>query len=311
MQIKTGNSLLIASTGGHLEQLTRLVRSNTVATDTRHWITFAHPQSDSLLADEEKTLVKYIPSRGLFRALSETPKMLKVARRLRPDTIVSTGAAIAVPGAFVALLTRTPMIYIESVSRFDGPSLTGKILSWLPWVERFTQHPEWSGKKWKVGPSVLGEFEPVPTEMKSPQRVFISLGTIKPYRFDRAVKALRKAIPPEIEVRIQYGETSQDYGAWDAQETISTEQFKENISWADIIVLHAGVGSALNILDQGKRPVLLVRRAQFGEHVDDHQEQIARSLTSLGLAVSPKIETLTWSDLQETLEMEIRSNPGR
>ena len=47
---------------------------------------------------------------------------------------------------------------------------------------------------------------------------------------------------------------------------------------ADVVVAHAGVGTALAALEVGKCPVLVPRRLAHGEHVDDHQVQIASEL---------------------------------
>lgn len=301
--MKLGNAVLVASTGGHLEQLTRFVRSETIQTDRRVWVTFDHPQSADLLRNEQKVYVDYIPSRGIFQAIKSLPAIIRTIRSADPDTVISTGAAIAVPAALAARVCKKPFIYLESVSRFDGPSLTGRIMQWLPFVSKYTQHHHWADQNWKPGPSVLGDF--VARKSPSPKRVeriFISLGTIKPYRFDRAIHALQRTIPHDVEVRLQHGCTTGTYPHWISKETISTAEFNENIEWADLVILHAGVGSALNILDRGKVPVLLVREASRGEHVDDHQAQIAKALSDRNLAVVPSLEELTWEKLTHATE---------
>ena len=58
-----------------------------------------------------------------------------------------------------------------------------------------------------------------------------------------------------------------------------------------VVVAHAGVGILMSSLRQGRRPVVVPRRAEFGEHVDDHQLQIARKLAGRGLAVALLDET--------------------
>jgi UDP-N-acetylglucosamine--N-acetylmuramyl-(pentapeptide) pyrophosphoryl-undecaprenol N-acetylglucosamine transferase len=55
---------------------------------------------------------------------------------------------------------------------------------------------------------------------------------------------------------------------------------------ASAVVCHAGVGSIMTVLGLGKTPVLIPRLKAFGEHVDDHQLQIARELESAGVAVA-------------------------
>jgi len=69
------------------------------------------------------------------------------------------------------------------------------------------------------------------------------------------------------------------------------------IGEADVVVAHAGVGTALAALEVGKCPVLVPRRLVHGEHVDDHQTQIATELGSRGLAVSAEADDLTLGHL--------------
>jgi UDP-N-acetylglucosamine transferase subunit ALG13 len=52
---------------------------------------------------------------------------------------------------------------------------------------------------------------------------------------------------------------------------------------ADAIVTHAGTGSIQMARASGKRPIVVPRRAELGEHVDDHQVPFARRLAAAGL----------------------------
>jgi beta-1,4-N-acetylglucosaminyltransferase len=52
-----------------------------------------------------------------------------ILRRQRPDVILSTGAGPAVPFALVGrLLFRTQIIFIETITRINKPSLTGRLM---------------------------------------------------------------------------------------------------------------------------------------------------------------------------------------
>ena len=55
---------------------------------------------------------------------------------------------------------------------------------------------------------------------------------------------------------------------------------------ADVVVAHAGVGTALAAFEVGICPLLVPRRYALGEHVDDHQIQIADELVKRDLVVS-------------------------
>ena len=52
---------------------------------------------------------------------------------------------------------------------------------------------------------------------------------------------------------------------------------------ARVVVTHAGVGSILLALSNGKRPVVVPRTRAHGETVDDHQVESARRFATAGL----------------------------
>ncbi|MBI4181502.1 MAG: beta-1,4-galactosyltransferase [Candidatus Aenigmarchaeota archaeon] len=54
---------------------------------------------------------------------------------------------------------------------------------------------------------------------------------------------------------------------------------------AKVIVTHAGAGSIIAALAEGKVPVVVPRRKALGEHVDDHQLDLARFLAAKGKVV--------------------------
>ncbi len=53
---------------------------------------------------------------------------------------------------------------------------------------------------------------------------------------------------------------------------------------ARAVVMHAGVGSVMISLANGKRPIVMARLEKHGEHVDDHQVELARRMDATGLA---------------------------
>jgi UDP-N-acetylglucosamine transferase subunit ALG13 len=66
---------------------------------------------------------------------------------------------------------------------------------------------------------------------------------------------------------------------------------------ADVVVSHAGVGTALAAFGVGKCPLLVPRRASFREHVDDHQKQIATELVNRGLSMAVDADDLDYDDI--------------
>jgi len=51
---------------------------------------------------------------------------------------------------------------------------------------------------------------------------------------------------------------------------------------ARVVVCHAGVGSILTALEHGKPVIAVPRRKKYGEHVDDHQLDIAGEMEKEG-----------------------------
>jgi UDP-N-acetylglucosamine transferase subunit ALG13 len=218
------------------------------------------------------------------------------------DVYISTGAAVALLVLPFAALRGRRAIYIESVSRFDGPSATGKLLSLLyPKIELYTQHATWSDRKWRHKFSLLSEYAVSRrTAAPSISRVFVTLGTIRPFSFSSLVARLQEILPSGVDVVWQLGETKAPAGLTGrVTDYLDASEMRKAADWADVVVSHSGVGSALWLLDLGKTPVLVPRRAYRGEHIDDHQIQIGRELAKRGLAIARDAQELEYADLLE------------
>jgi beta-1,4-N-acetylglucosaminyltransferase len=131
--------LLVASSGGHLLQLTRL--KNAWPRQERVWVTFDKPDSRSLLAGEDVVHAHFPTNRNVPNLLRNLWLAVKVVRGLRPAAVVTTGAGVAVPFCYVGRLFGARIVYVESFSRIDEPSLTARLVH--PVAHRFfVQWPE-------------------------------------------------------------------------------------------------------------------------------------------------------------------------
>lgn len=115
--------------------------------------------------------------------------------------------------------------------------------------------------------------------------IFVTLGTHE-QPFDRALDLVANLAPRDT-VLVQHGATR-------PRSDLSGVEWAEYLDWApltarmrdaDVVITHAGVGSAVTAIRAGKKPVLVPRLARYGEHVDDHQLQLAERLAKFGLAV--------------------------
>ncbi|MBF4572944.1 glycosyltransferase [Herbiconiux sp. VKM Ac-1786] len=291
--LKGQKLLLVASTGGHLSQLHRLSQRIEPASDSL-WVTFEKPQSTSLLSDERHRFIPYISPRDYAGVAKGMRTFRSIMAEERFDAVVSTGAAIALASHLPAQRRGLRTVYIESVSRFDGPSLTGRILQRFPRIERYAQHPGYDSRRWKQEFSVLDTYARDDSWAPSnfPRKVFVTLGTIHPYRFDRLVDRLVAVAPASTEFVWQLGSTPRDDLPGEVHTEMSSAEFVREANESDLVVTHAGVGTIMGLLDL-RRPTLVVpRRKSHKEHVDDHQLQITREVASRGLAVSAEVDEI-------------------
>src|SRR3712207_4163963 len=91
------------------------------------WVTLGAADSDYLLGGLEETLAAGPKNRSL-RALGRNLALAwRLIRRHRPDVILSTGAALSVPFFLIGRLHGCRLVYVESLTRTQGLSLSGKL----------------------------------------------------------------------------------------------------------------------------------------------------------------------------------------
>jgi UDP-N-acetylglucosamine--N-acetylmuramyl-(pentapeptide) pyrophosphoryl-undecaprenol N-acetylglucosamine transferase len=287
------STLLVANDGGHIMQLSSLVDRSAEVED-RIWVTVATPQTESLLAGERVCWVGEAPTRD-WRAVGQNAvKIRKLFRSETIDRAISTGSSLALSALPQAALRRIPAHYIESVTRTDGFSLSGRILQRIPGISLYTQWPHLATPRWQYSGSVLDGFESRATTLGPVTSVVVSLGTSGRFGFRRLLERLLAIIPTGVEVLWQTGSTDVSGLGIDARTSLPALQLSAAIEAADAVVAHAGAGISLTALQAGKIPLLAPRLASQGEHVDDHQTEIARYLNKLDLAVVADADEVTW-----------------
>lgn len=117
---------LVCSSGGHLTQLYML--KPFWKNKERFWVTFDKVDARSLLKEERMIPCYYPTNRSLKALLINTRLALKTLRKEKPDLIISTGAAIAVPFFYVGKLFGAKCVYIEVYDYIDRPTLTGRLV---------------------------------------------------------------------------------------------------------------------------------------------------------------------------------------
>jgi len=291
-------TLLVASNGGHLSELHHLRDRLVPASDSVVWVTFDNAQSRDLLAGEDVVLVPFVGPRDYRGLVGSLLPGRQILRDAGVERVVSTGAALAL--AFLPPAHRLGMSchYIESAARTDGPSSTGQLLRGLRSGSLYSQHRQWASRTWHYSGSVFDGIEPVAVPDPGPvRRVLVSLGT-SPFPFTRLVRRLLEVLPAQAEVLWQVGPTPVGELPGRVVSSLSHDDLVGEMRAADVVVCHAGVGSALTALSVGRCPVLVPRRVAHREHVDEHQLQIARALAARELAVAADADRLDLSHLE-------------
>ena len=114
---------LVASAGGHLTEMLRLMDAF-----KEHDVFFiSHRNPRSFQLHYKKYLVGDVGAEPK-EMISSMMQIFVIYLMERPDVVISTGDAVAIPAFIWAKILRIPTIYIESWSRVKKTSGTGRII---------------------------------------------------------------------------------------------------------------------------------------------------------------------------------------
>lgn len=108
-------------------------------------------------------------------------------------------------------------------------------------------------------------------------KLFVSLGT-QLFQFNRLVEELNSMIrdgkyrPDEILMQSGMVDLKPNFPC---QSFMLLEEFNQYIKDSDVIITHGGVNTIMTCMNCRKPLVIVPRQCKFGEHVDDHQLEIA------------------------------------
>lgn len=114
--------------------------------------------------------------------------------------------------------------------------------------------------------------------------VFVTVGTDH-HPFDRLVRWvdnwLASRVDRPVRCLIQTG-TSQPPRMTEYDQYFGYQQMETFLAEATAVVCHGGPGTVMMCRSAGKRPIVVPRRHDLGEHVDDHQLAFARRIANEG-----------------------------
>ena len=110
--------------------------------------------------------------------------------------------------------------------------------------------------------------------------IFVTVGTDH-HPFDRLIKTVDElksqgTIPDDV--FIQTGSSDYQPKHCSFEKLLPFDSLMKKIAAARIVVTHGGPGSIMPVIYAQKIPVVMPRRKQYGEVVDDHQMDFAKRL---------------------------------
>lgn len=139
--------------------------------------------------------------------------------------------------------------------------------------------------------------------------IFITLGSQK-FQFNRLLKAVDDSVANgEINDRVfaQIGHSDYKPQHFQYEKFLDRNEFSEKIKESDIVITHGGTGAIINAVKAGKKVIAVPRRAQYGEHVDDHQLQVIEQFKDLNLICVCEECNEIGSMVKEIVKMEFAS----
>jgi beta-1,4-N-acetylglucosaminyltransferase len=133
--------LLVCTGGGHLLQLWSLRAA--WAGYSQAWVVGSHEGSDvaSLLEHDRVYRAHPRASRSVRKLILNLLLARRLLRELRPRVILTTGAAVAVPFAWLGRLYGIRVVWVETLARAESPSLSCRLVA--PVADRvYVQWPE-------------------------------------------------------------------------------------------------------------------------------------------------------------------------
>jgi UDP-N-acetylglucosamine transferase subunit ALG13 len=122
--------------------------------------------------------------------------------------------------------------------------------------------------------------------------ILISLGTHQ-QPFSRALDLIEPLARSGETLVIQHGSTpprpAMENATW--VEYMPFDDLASTMTKASGVVCHAGIGTIMTALQRGHTPLVLPRQSMYGEHVDDHQLDIATHFAERGLVRCVAFET--------------------
>jgi UDP-N-acetylglucosamine transferase subunit ALG13 len=265
METKKIKIALIASSGGHFEQLCNL--SEFYAKYPHFWITNKNKQTISELKNEKVFFINAGHFTKPWTYLPHLPFFFKVFKNERPTHILSTGSGrTGFVAFFVSRIFKVPFIYIDTFSRVKNISIFGKFLI-KSGLKIFTQ---WENNLYDKTEYIGPVFRSISIKKDNKTEgnyIFVTLGT-RSEQFVRLIKSVenlkRKGIITK-NIKIQAGYTKYNSDIMEIFDFCSQEEIDKLIYNSDFIITQESAGIATKCLKMEKRFIVVPRDYSYGE----------------------------------------------
>lgn len=136
--------------------------------------------------------------------------------------------------------------------------------------------------------------------------IFVCLGS-REYQFNRLLKKIDQLVQNGVieDVFAQIGESNYTPVNYNYVKYLDTQEFQHYQETAEIIISHGGTGALVGALKKEKLVIAAPRLQKFGEHIDDHQTEVAGILESEGY-----LRSVTDMEELENVIYEYKDNPN-
>ncbi|MFZ2380477.1 glycosyltransferase [Lactococcus chungangensis] len=136
--------------------------------------------------------------------------------------------------------------------------------------------------------------------------IFITVGTHE-QPFNRLIQKVDELIrdgeiQEEVFMQIGYSTYEPKYTKW--EKVIGYDEMADYLKKSDVVITHGGPSTYMQVLEEGKIPVVVPRQEKFGEHVNDHQLWVSKQVRDKNypLIICEDIESLL-TDIEKSREM--------
>ncbi|MGM0140963.1 glycosyltransferase [Enterococcus sp. AZ160] len=114
--------------------------------------------------------------------------------------------------------------------------------------------------------------------------IFVTVGTHE-QQFNRLIKEVDRLveegiIKEEVFIQIGYSDYEPKYCKW--KKLLDYDEMEKYLEEANIIITHGGPASFMGVINKNKIPIVVPRKVEFREHVNNHQLEFCNKVVNKG-----------------------------